>query len=171
MKNYKIEDILLALEKIAKKTGEDEDEFICDLENQFDIRITEEEVSSLREALRAEYMWIWILKPFNQRDYKIEKEHLNFINIQHPYSINVFVKKKKLDGKYYIKYPKYIMLSRVQDYIFERLFEEYGIKYEDFTESDWEDIISSKKFKVTELQSARELIAYEIHHKILSENT
>lgn len=166
MNEYNVEDILLVLEKIAKKTGEDEDDYIYDLERQFDIKITEKEVSSLREILRAECIWIWVLKPFNQKDFKVEKEYLYFIKHQPPNSINKFVKKKKLDGKYYIKYPKYIMLSNVQDYIFEHLFEEYGINYDDFAEIEWEGIITSKQFKSAEIQVARELIANEIYHGV-----
>lgn len=171
MNKDKIEAIKLALEKIAKNTGEDEDAFICDLEDQFDIKITGEEVSSFRESLRAEHIWIWVLKPFNQEDYEVEKKNLYFINGQHPAPNNQFVKKERLVGKDYIKYPKYTLLSRVQDYIFERLLEEFGIKYEHFTESEWEDILASKEFKRAELQAAREIIAFEYHHKILSENT
>ncbi len=166
MNEYNVEDILLALEKIAKKTGEDEDDYIYKLESKFDIKITEKEISSLREILRAESIWIWVLKPFSQKEFKVEKKYLYCIKHQQPNSINKFIKKKKLDGKYYIKYPKYIILSNVQDYIFEHLLEEYGINYDDFAESEWEGIITSKQFKSAEIQVARELIAIEIYHKV-----
>ncbi|MFX1568986.1 MAG: hypothetical protein ACFFCV_11545 [Promethearchaeota archaeon] len=163
----KFSDILIALEKIAKKTGEDEDDSICDLKNQFNIRIAEE-ASSLRESLGGKHIWIWILKPYNKKDLYTERYNLRFIKFQLSSSIYKIVRKEKVEGKYYIKYPKYILLSDVQDAIFERLYEEHGIKNKDFTEIEWEDILCSMEFKYAEIQMARELIAQEYHHKILS---
>ncbi len=157
-----IESILFVLEKIARSTGEDEDDDIFTLENEFNIKIKEEEIPSLRDVLKNECIWIWVLKPYNQKDYKSEKNNLHFIKHQYPGSINQLVKKEKLDGKDYIRYPKYVMASRVHDYIFECFLEDYGVKYEDFRESEWEVIITSKEFKLAELQVARELIAVDL---------
>ncbi|MFX1570406.1 MAG: hypothetical protein ACFFCV_18750 [Promethearchaeota archaeon] len=171
MKQIKIADVLLALEKIVRKTGEDEDEIICDLDEQYNIKITEEELSSsLRESLSEEHIWIWVLKPFNKEKFKAEKKSLHSIKYDNQISINKLVRKEKIDGKYYIKCPKYILLSRVDDNIFECLLEDHGIKYEDLPRSEWETIICSKEFRQAQIQVARELIAHETHHELLYQN-
>lgn len=166
MKEDRFKDVILILEKIARNIGEDEDDTIYQLNSEFDIRITEEQVLSLKTTLKSEWIWIWVLKPFKQKDYEVEKRNLYFINPLCPDSVDKYVKKQKVDGKYFIKYIKGVILSNVHDYIFECLFEEYGINYEDLTKRKWEGVITSKQFKAAEIQAARELIAFEIYHKV-----
>jgi len=158
-------DIFLVLEKIARNTGEDEDDTIGELNREFDIIITEEQVLSLKTTLKSEWIWIWVIRPFNQKDYEVEKRSLYFVNHYDPDSVNKYVTMQKVDGKDFIKYSGGILLSNVHDYIFERLYEEYGINYKGFTESKWEGVITSKQFKAVEIQAARELIAIKIYHK------
>jgi len=153
--------VLLALEKISKNTGEDEDDEIFTLEREFNIKITEDEVSTLRDVLINESVWIWVLKPYTSKDYEKEKLHL----IKCSLSADKFLKKKELDGRFFIKYLERIILSRVHDSIFEDLLEEHEIEYKNLTKSEWEDIIASKQFKKAEIQVAREFIASKLSKK------
>jgi len=166
MSKHDAEGILLALEKIARKTGEDEDDFISELERHFDIIITEEEVLLLKEVLRFEHVCIWVLKPFSQTGFLEKKEVFYFVKRQVPNLLNILVMKKEINGSHYIQYPRYVMLSAIQDSIFEELLEDHGINYYDFTENEWEDVLTSNQYKSTVIQIARELIAQVIYHEV-----
>lgn len=164
--NY--EEVLLVLEKIARDTGEDEAGCIYHLENEFNLKIMEERVEPplpLRPLLKLELIWVWVLKPYNPKEYETRREYLYSHILHRSYSVDKYVMRQKIDGKYYIKYPESAILSVVQEYIFEQLLEDYGIELSNFTKSEWEDIITSKQFKKAEIQVARELIANNLLSK------
>ena len=62
------------------------------LENQFDIKITKDVIYPLK---KSSYFWIWVLKPFTQRDYEEKKENLWILTDIEPDSSHPFIKKER----------------------------------------------------------------------------
>lgn len=153
------EKILFMLNKIARNTGELEDDSIYNLESQFNIYITEEEVSQLRNR----EIWIWIIKPFNIDDYENEKRRLDLKDLSYP--IDNLTKKQQLNGKYYIKYPERIPYYSVNDNLLGDLLRMCQV-CEGLTGQEWEVIKKTSQWKDAEIQIARELIAKKIYREV-----
>lgn len=152
--------ILLSLEKIARDTGEDEYEIIFQLAKEKGINITNENTPSLS----FNQMTIWVLRPYDVEKYK--RITLYFFSRFPSYLVDAILHKIEKDGKSYIKYPAFIDNWQVFDDIFEVLKEEHGILDSELNEIDWSEIFNTRIWRSAVIQTARELIAYNIHNEL-----
>ncbi len=157
MNKNKKDDVLEGLKGIARTRGEEEDDTISELKEYYDIDITEEEVTSLRGG----DLWMYVIKPFKEDEYDKEKEL--FKNKIPSVNIGDYIKKIEKNGKFYIKYPEYVDIRRIQNKISEDLKEKYRID-EEHEDINWDKIFSSKEWKVAEIQVARELIGIRLKY-------
>jgi len=141
--------LLIALSKIARETGEDEDNKIIDLR---DIEIV---ISDKNIEFIGKYIRIYISEPYTEFRYN---QNVNSFQIIDRDLIKIF----NLNGKEFIKYPHNIERWKVDQEIFEDLKEEHDIKDCHFNENEWIKIQSSKEWKECQIQVARELIARKI---------
>jgi len=147
----KIEKINIALNKIARETGENEYDPIFILEKQNNIKVEFQEVGELR----GRNIWIWVIIPYKEEisvllEHKLIKYNLPLSD----YLQILYVNKLK-----YIKYPEKIEVCRVQKEIDEILKEEHDITDYFLKSNEWEHIQNTKKWEKTQIQITRELIA------------
>lgn len=147
----KLDKIEIALEKIARKNGEDEYYAISSL---IDKKIIEIENKEIRE-LRNRYIWLWINSPYNKDVHSNLKKKINKYNLSELEYIRIITK----NNKKYIRYAEKIEVCGVYKDIFEILKDEHDI-YSDFLKGfEWEQIQGTSKWNDAEIQIARELIA------------
>lgn len=147
----KVKKIEIALEKIARDTGEDEYEPIFILEKEINIKIKFEEIKNLIRR----YIWIWVTMPYNEEIFAYLEKKLNKLLIPlTDYLICFFNNNQK-----FIKYPEKIEICGVKKDIFEILKERHGINSSYFNCYEWEQIQNTKRWKKAEIQIARELVA------------
>lgn len=143
------ENLNLALLKIARKTGEDEDYYIFYLKD-ISIEILEEKIEFTGRFIR-----VYISEPYN------EHRHNQLLNSSHIEQnlVSIF----NLNGREFIKYPIQIERYKVEHEIFEDLKEEHNsIKDTDLNEDEWISIQDSNLWKECQIQVFRELIARKI---------
>lgn len=151
--NYPYE-IIIALNKIARDTGELEYDSIYFLESKLKINITFKEICELR----GRYIWVWVIRPLDEKlliylERKLARLNLPFLNY-----LKIF-KYKKLN---YVKYPEEIETCRVSKEIFEILREQHGLTDNSF---EWEKIQNTKTWLIAQTQVTREFIADKILKK------
>ncbi len=151
--NYPYE-IIIALNKIARDTGELEYDSICFLESKLKINIMFKEICELR----GRYIWVWVIRPLDEKlliylEKKLARLNLPFLNY-----LKIF-KYKKLN---YVKYPEEIETCRVNKEIFEILREQHGLTDNSF---EWEKIQNTKTWLIAQTQVTREFIADKILKK------
>ncbi|MFX1568106.1 MAG: hypothetical protein ACFFCV_07040 [Promethearchaeota archaeon] len=160
-KKSKLKEVLLALEKIARKTGEDEDDYIWSLENEYNIKVTEVETKTNRFGSTA----LWVVLPIScvlhlpiGRD--IRDKNMPLENAE------TIMKKIEKDGKNFVKYAYPIGITSISDTIFEILKNQYGIMENFLTPEEWGKVYDSEEWVNAKLQIGRELIAEEIYFKL-----
>lgn len=155
----KLEKVLIALEKIARETGEDECEDIFLLAFKKGITISNEISSSLLYYDIA----VWVVKPFDKEEFEIIKSALNS---RFPSClVDNILHKIEENNKFYIKYPVNIQIYKIDEDIFEVLTEEHGIDCNKINEDEWGEIKKTEIWKSAIFQTARELVAYNIKNK------
>lgn len=155
----KLSRIQLALEKLARETGEDEYESIITLEELLDIKITYEEF----KELNGRNIWIWIIEPFIKKILQsLKKEKIENKILKKEY-IKIF---EGLNGQL-IKYPENIQVCLVHKDIFELMEAEHNINNKFFNCYEWEKIQNTELWNKAEIQIARELIADKLIKKYL----
>ena len=147
----KLNRIMLVLERSARALGQEEDEGIVRLEQEFKIIITKEKL-----AFQNQHIWIMVLKPFTNEDYELAKQQLDFPNLSH--LADEYVIKCQLDGMEYIKYPERIEVWKVHSNISDDLTNSSRF-CRSLTEAEWEVIMGTVQWQMAEIQIARELIA------------
>ncbi|MBD3213370.1 MAG: hypothetical protein GF311_12245 [Candidatus Lokiarchaeota archaeon] len=161
-------DLKIALEKISRKTGEDEDDFVYDLE-LMGISIPENQVSVFGRYVA--------LKIFDENN-DIEKRGVIRTFEEH-YRSNLNRLRLESIYKNDSNEPNYIIieclmdLSEIEHNIIEDLKEEHSINPHNYTESDWMKIKETILWHDAITQVARELVAlriYEIFPDKLIEN-
>lgn len=153
--------IFLSLEKIARDTGEDEYEIIFQLAKEKGIHIT----NKITPSLSFNQITIWVLKPYSDEEY--QKLKLLF-NSQFPsHLVDTILYMIEKDGVSYINYPEFIEIWQVHSDIFEVLNEEHGIICDELNEIEWLEIFNTKIWRSAMIQTARELVAYNIKYNKL----
>jgi len=150
-----INEIKIAIDKIARETGEDEDPNIQYLAN-FGVSITKEEFVNLSCRQRG----FFIIEPFQEQkceDLRRELEEL-FLYYKPEELISVMRK----NGKNFMKYPYLVEDYVISDNIYDDLEEEHEINCTNYTEKDWEEIKKLESWKKCEAQVTREIIALNI---------
>lgn len=148
--------IFLSLEKIARDTGEDEYEIIFQLAKEKGINIT----YKITPSLRFNQITIWVLRPYSDEEY--QKLRIFFISRFPSYLVDTILHKIEKDGISYINYPEFVENWQVNDDIFEVLNEVHGIRCSELNEIEWSDIFNTKIGRSAMIQTARELVAYNI---------
>ena len=95
--------IILSLEKIAKSTGEDEDDNIHLLEQEYQVYIDKNEIPNLR----CSDIWIYITRPSNSIIYQsVRNKFMSLLPIAliPEDLLRKYVKKVNINGKSYVKY-------------------------------------------------------------------
>ncbi len=150
--------LILSLEKIAKSTGEDEDDNIHLLEQEFQVFIDKNEILDLRGSA----IWIYITKPCNSIIYQSVRD--KFMSLL-PLALipedllRKYVKKVNMNGKSYVKYPERVEIWQIYESINQDLGEDHEFPIEKLSESEWAKIYCSPEWKKAEVQVAREIIA------------
>ena len=150
-----INEIKIAIDKIARETGEDEDPNIQYLAS-FGVSITKEEFVNLSCRQRG----FFIIEPFQEQkceDLRRELEEL-FLYYKPEELISVMRK----NGKNFMKYPYLVEDYVISDNIYDDLEEEHEINCTNYTEKDWEEIKKLESWKKCEAQVTREIIALNI---------
>jgi hypothetical protein len=111
------------------------------------------------KILTGNDFWIWILIPFNSK--RVQKEKSRFQG-----EMKNFITRVQIDGKRYIKTPKKVLDSYVDDLIFENLKDFHNISRGDYTMGQWEDILTSHEYRNAKIQVASELIAKNIYENL-----
>ena len=134
----KIKEIKIALYKIAREMGEDEDPNIQNLTN-FGVTITKEEIVNFSCRHRC----FFITEPFQEQKYEELRKELenSFLYSKLEDLISVLWK----NGKKFMKYPYKVEEYVISDNIFDDLEEEHEIKWTNYTEKDWEEIKKKAK--------------------------
>ncbi len=145
---------MIALNKIARDTGELEYDSICILESELKIKITFKEICELR----GRHIWVWVIRPFDENLLinlvrKLTKLNLPLLNY-----LKIFNNKKVN----YVKYPEKVETFRVSKEIFEIMREQHELTDNSF---DWEKILNTKAWLKAQIQITRELIADKILKK------
>ncbi|MCK4381483.1 MAG: hypothetical protein KAW51_10125 [Candidatus Lokiarchaeota archaeon] len=154
----KIEKINIALNKIARETGENEYDPIFILEKQCNIKVEFQEVGELR----GRNIWIWVIIPYKEEISVILEQKLIKYNLPlSDYLQILYVNKLK-----YIKYPEKIEVCRVQKEIDEILKEEHDITDYFLKSNEWEQIQNSDTWIKAQVEIAREFVA----DKLLNES-
>jgi len=152
----KVENILIALEKIARETGEEEYNHIIFLASKKGIIITEE----LTSSLSYRNIMVWVLIPFIEEKFTAFK--LNFNSIFPSNFVDKILQKIEKNNVIYIKYPESIQTFKIDEDIFEVLTEEHGIECNELNEAEWEKIKDTNIWKSSVVQIARELVAFKL---------
>ncbi len=154
VEDRRLTEIVIALNKIARDTGELEYDSICFLESKLKIKILFEEICELS----GRYIWVWVIRPFDEKLLKYLERKLARLNLPLLNYLKIF-KYKKLK---YVKYPEEIETCRVSKEIFEIMREQHGLTDNSF---EWEKIQNTKTWLITQTQVAREFIADKILKK------
>ncbi len=148
--------LFLSLEKIARETGEDKYDLIFLLAKKDGIHITDK----ITPSLSYNQITVWVLKPCSDEEY--QKLRIFFISRFPSYLVDTILHKIEKDGVFYINYPEFVENWQVNDDIFEVLNEEHGIKCGELNEIEWSEIFNTKIGRSAMIQTARELVAYNI---------
>ena len=147
--------IKIALPKIARETGEEEDPNIQSLAEK-GIWVSKEEIVNFSCRHRV----FFIFEPFQEQRYEeLRKELESLLLYSKPENLISIMRKK---GKNFMKYPYLVEDNVISDNIFDDLEEEHEINCKDYTEKDWEVIKKLESWKKCESQVAREIIALDI---------
>jgi hypothetical protein len=156
-----INEIKIALDKIARETGEDEDPNIQNL-IFFGVTITKEEIVNFG----CHHRFFFIVEPFQEQKYEeLRKELENGLPYPKPEDLISVIWE---NGKKFMKYPYKVKDYEISDNIYDDLEAEHQIDCTNYTENAWEEIKKLESWKKCERQVAREIIALEIcnHLKI-----
>ncbi len=145
----------MCLLKIAKETGEEESDLIIDLE-ELGFKISSDEAPAFRANQKA----VWVFEPFDKSRY--EKARAEFQFLAPPHLTDQYVQRIEIEAKQYLKYPQSVEKSLINEAIFETLKAEYEIKYDDFTEEEWNNFQGTDEWKRGETHLLREIIAAEL---------
>ena len=147
--------IKIALLKIAREIGEDEDPNIQLLAEK-GIWVSKEEFVNFSCRHRG----FFILEPFQEQKYEeLRKKLENLLLYSKPEDLISVMRK---NGKSFMKYPYLIEDYVISDNIYDDLEEEHEINCKNYTEKDWEEIKKLESWKKCERQVAREIIALNI---------
>ena len=147
--------IKIALRKIAREIGEEEDPNI-QLLAENGIWVSKEEI----EFFSCRHRGFFILELFQEQRYGELKKDLEGLLFYSKLEDLISVMRK--NGKIFMKYPYLVEDNVISDNIYDDLEEEHEINCKNYTEKDWEEIKKLESWKKCERQVARELIALEI---------
>ena len=151
--------IKIALLKIAREIGEDEDPNIQLLAEK-GIWVSKEEFVNFSCRHRG----FFILEPFQEQKYEeLRKELENLLLYSKPEDLISVMRK---NGKNFMKYPYFVEDNVISDNIYDDLEEEHEINCKNYTEKDWEEIKKLESWKKCEAQVTREIIALNICDKL-----
>jgi len=151
----KYSNIKIALRKIAREIGEEEDPNIHLLAEN-GIWVSNEEIVNFSCRHRG----FFILEPFQEQKYEdLRKELENLLLYSKPEDLISVMRK---NGKNFMKYPYLVEDNVISDNIYDDLEEEHEINCKNYTEKDWEEIKKLESWKKCERQVAREIIALDI---------
>jgi hypothetical protein len=150
-----INETKIALDKIARETGEDEDPNI-QLLAENGIWVSKEEI----EFFSCRHLCLYVLEPF--QDHQFEEIKKKIQKVLPSYKTKCYLKVIKKDGKEYIKYPRLVEDWKISQNILEDLKERHMINNDFLTEDEWIEIQSLEPWKRCERQVAREIIALDI---------
>ena len=155
----KIKEIKIALDKIARETGEDEDPNIHLLAEN-GIWVSKEEI----EFFCCRHRGFFIIEPFQEQKFEeLRKKFENLFLYSKPEDLISVMWKK---GKKFMKYPYLVEDYVISDNIYEDLEEEHEINCTNYTEKAWEEIKKLESWKKCEAQVTREIIALNICDKL-----
>lgn len=157
MKKEKIIKTKLALEKIARDTGEDEDEFLFRLREEFKIVIEFEEI----QELKRRNIWIWVTLPYSKHIMTFLENKLSEFNL----SLLDYLKAFNSSKQKLIKYPEKVEICRVDKEVYEILREEHDLNSRYLTDYEWEKIHYTETWRKAQIQIAREFIAEKLLEK------
>lgn len=147
--------IKIALRKIAREIGEEEDPNIQLLAEK-GIWVSKEEIVNFSCRHRV----FFILEPFQEQKYEeLRKELENLLLYSKPEDLISVMRK---NGKNFMKFPYLVEDIVISDNIYDDLEEEHEINCKNYTEKDWEEIKKLESWKKCERQVAREIIALDI---------
>lgn len=150
-KKENLKRIEIALNKIARCSGEDEYESILILEEKTKIKIEFEEI----KELKGRNIWMWVVIPYNKVNLNFLEEKLSKLDLPFENYLKIIRVNKKL----FINYPEKVEICRVSKEIFEILKEEHNITSNLLNCSEWEQIQNTKGWIHAQNQITRELIA------------
>ena len=151
--------IKIALLKIAREIGEDEDPNIQLLAEK-GIWVSKEEFVNFSCRHRG----FFILEPFQEQKYEeLRKKLENLLLYSKPEDLISVMRK---NGKSFMKYPYLIEDYVISDNIYDDLEEEHEINCKNYTEKDWEEIKKLESWKKCKAQVTREIIALNICDKL-----
>ncbi|KKL99223.1 hypothetical protein LCGC14_1816570 [marine sediment metagenome] len=154
IKEKNFSEIIIALNKIARDTGELEYDSICLLESELKIDITFKEVYELR----GRYIWVWVTRPYDEKLLLNLERKLTRLNLPLLNYLKIF-KNRKLN---YVKYPEKVETCRVSKEILEILREQHYLMDNAF---EWEKIQNTESWLSAQTQVTREFIADKILKK------
>ncbi len=147
---------LLLLEKIARETGEEEEEVIFELKEEHGVTIGEKEIRGLTSGK----IFIMIIRPFNVKSYRIKKKNLE--SELSEVLTEKFTDTIKINGRLYFKCPEIVEQWCAYEEIFERMKATLGEDYYKLTGEQWAELEQKKEWRQALVQIAREIIAQKI---------
>jgi spore coat protein CotF len=157
LKKPMTEKIAIALEKITRETGEDEDLILSELEN--------EGISILKKNVipSGRYTNIYIIESYkNSLEEKVRELSHQIIEYMKEHSRLGSFNQIKAEKRESVLYEFSIDSERIDEEIFEDLKNEHNIKVSELTPKEWFDIQTSDLWKRSQIQVAREITAREI---------
>jgi len=154
-----INEIKIALDKIARETGEDEDPNIQYLAI-FEVSITKEEFVNFS----CRQTGFFIIEPFLEQKYEELRKELE--ELFHYYKPEELISVMRKNGKNFMKYPYLVEDYVISNNIYEDLEEEHEINCTNYSEKDWEEIKRLESWKKCEDQVTREIIALAMCDKL-----
>ena len=155
-KKEKLHNVIIALNKIARDTGEHEYESLIKLEKEFNIIVKSEDI----KELRGRYIWVWIIRPFNENSHGFLARKLKKLNLP----LENYLKVTNFNNNKII-YPEIIENCRVHKEICEILKEQHKINSSYLEDFEWERIQNSKTWIKAQIQITREFVADKLLKK------
>lgn len=148
----KYDQALHCLEIIAKKGGQDEDEYIYLIDEENDIKVLEKGATVDGDGVSV---CVWVIEPYDA------KRHLELGYTPLSRSVSVV----DLKGSKYIKHKICRSVSIIANEINDDLEAKCEIENDDLSEEQWFELRREEDYKYAQIQVARELVAKDIAEK------